>query len=129
MILIIILAIILIILIIRYIKTNNHKTESFKANQVEPNTSSIHQDDIAIHELYDRNCQLDECERIDKFNNQFFGFRDRTFNSSHQDDPVDNINITGKGQDYKIGSTIADVYDDLVNSYDYKTRMNKKCKN
>lgn len=67
------------------------------------------------------NCQDEECERIDNYRHKFFEFNDRINHNTHLNDAVDNINITNKASDYMIGKTIAEIYDDLVNTNAYKT--------
>lgn len=100
-------------------KLQNNEVRSI--NDVLPNTSSTSEDYIASHEHLPKNCEQSECEKIDAYNNRFFNFRTRINNNSHQNDSVDNINITNKAQDYYVGAKISDIYDDLVNSNDYKT--------
>lgn len=124
---IIFLLLIFIFLVIIYVTIGNKNREKFLTSEIKPDMSNVQQKYMTYHEENATNCLVDECDRIDKFSNQFFSFRDRIHNNSHQDDPVDNINTTGNGRDYKIGSNISDVYDNLVNSYDYKTGMSKKC--
>lgn len=129
-ILLLIIAIIICINCINLIYNRAEKmTDIDKKIHVKPNMSDLPQDYMESHERLSKNQDIDECDAIDKYNNIFFGFRDRTNNSSNQNDPVNNINITNKGNDYLIGSNISDIYDDLVNSYDYKdTKKNvKKC--
>jgi hypothetical protein len=50
-------------------------------------------------------------------------------NSSHLDDPVDNLNISDNGNDYMVGIPISKIYDNIVNTNKYKSNINQQCKN
>lgn len=102
------------------------KQENFDINMVEPNDSDIKDDNIASFEKTREQCEDEECERIDKYRNNFFDFRNRLYNNSHQDDPVDNINISDKAQNYKLGTNISDIYDDLVNTKRYASDVDMR---
>jgi hypothetical protein len=53
-------------------------------------------------------------DRIENFNNEFFNFNSRINNDSHLDDSVEKFNRMNQGQDYPIGMSISDIYDDIV---------------
>lgn len=80
-----------------------------------PDGSSFKTDNIAFHEMLAKDCPNKDRERTDNYCNHFFDFRNRIWHNSHLDDPVDYINITNKAQDYELGKSIADIYDDLTN--------------
>ena len=145
----IILIVLLVILVVKYkdivrIFSGKNKKEAFDIkyvdeaisdlpvephhiNSVLPNESTLIADNITSHERLTRNCEDAECAKIDSYRKHFFQFNDRINNSSHLGDPVDNINITNKAQDYPIGKTIANIYDDLVNSNEFKGG-NEQCR-
>ena len=96
-------------------------------NDVVPNGSVVPIDNIMSYEQYDKNCEDAECERIDNYRHKFFEFNDRINQTTHLGDPVDAINITNKAQDYNIGTSIADIYDDLVgNPYAQERRSTER---
>lgn len=145
----IILIVLLVILVIKYkdiarIFSGKDKREAFDIkyvdeaisdlpveprhiNSVLPDGSTLIADNITSHERLTRNCADAECARIDNHRHKFFEFNDRINHNTHLNDPVDNINITNKAQDYMIGKTIANIYDDLVNSNEYKDG-NEQCR-
>lgn len=134
----IVLTILLVIIIIYYIK-NKYDKETFEIEyenepinelpksprnimtDLMPDSTSMEEEYSAQHETLTKNCKNSECRKIDKYRNQFFNFQTRINNNSHLNDSVDNINITNKGRDYDVGVNIADIYDDLVNTNDYKS--------
>lgn len=96
-------------------------------NDVVPDGSVVPMDNIMSYELYSKNAEDAECDRIDNYRHKFFEFNDRINQTTHLGDPVDAINITNKAQDYNIGASIADIYDDLVGN-PYKDTRNSQCK-
>lgn len=81
-----------------------------------------------VHELdYPQMADKNERDRNEKFRNRFFDFRNKINNTSHLNDPVDNINMTNNAQTFANGESIGDIYDKLVNSYDYKTKNLPDC--
>jgi len=143
----IVLIVILLLLIYKYTNIENTSThnENFDINyrdnditthipinyegQILPDSSMFKANNIAEHERYYHTCDDDECARIDNHRHKFFEFNDRINHNSHLGDSVDNINITNKACDYDIGMNISDVYDDLVNTNEYKTQFNSLCRN
>lgn len=138
----IILIVLLVILVVKYkdivrMFSGKDKKESFDIkyvdetisdlpieprhiNSVLPHGSTLAADNITSYERLMKNCEDAECARIDNYRHKFFEFNDRINHNTHLHDSVDNINITNKAQDYMIGKTIANIYDDLVNSNEYK---------
>jgi alpha-glucuronidase len=87
-------------------------------NDVFPDGNQFTENNIVSHGRLPGNCERDECDRIDNYRRNFFGFNDRINHNTHLDDPVDMINISNKGEDYFIGQKISDIYDDLTkNNY------------
>lgn len=61
--------------------------------------------------------EIDDEERNEIFNDEFFNFKNRVNNSSTGvDDPVEKINRTRFTLDKNIGATISDVYDELTSN-------------
>lgn len=58
----------------------------------------------------------EEITDLDEYNKNFYNFQNRIFQSSHQDDVVDNVVRTHNASDYKVGMSIKSVYDDLTNA-------------
>jgi len=111
-------------------KTINHLPQKRKnINSVVPDGSVVVNDNIMSYEQYDIPQTADECNEIDKHRVNFFAFNDRINNTSHLNDSVDNINITNKAQNYNLGVSVANIYDDLVNSNQYKSNESSLCKN
>lgn len=98
-------------------------------NSVVPDGSVIPIDNIMSFEQTTIPQNDKECDEINNYRVNFFAFNDRINNTSHLDDAVDNINITNKAQNYKLGVSIANIYDDLVNSNKYKSNESSLCKN
>lgn len=81
-----------------------------------------------VHELdYPQILDQHNRERNDKFRNRFFAFRNKINNTTHLNDPVDNMGMTNNAQMFENGDTIGNIYDKLVNSYDYKTNTLPSC--
>jgi uncharacterized protein with von Willebrand factor type A (vWA) domain len=81
------------------------------------------------YELYDQPQTEEEINEIDNFRVNFFAFNDHINNTTHLLDAVDNINITNKAQNYNVGTNISQIYDDLVNSNQYKSKESSLCRN
>jgi hypothetical protein len=105
-----------------------YKIRSYVNNdEVEENGRKIY-DTSNVHELDEgNNPELGEIDRNNKFNNRFFDFQNIINNNSHLNDPVDNMIITNMSKNYDSGCKISDIYDDLTNSYDYKTHNLPSC--
>jgi len=117
-----------------FIKYISHNTkEPFELpNIVKPRNYDVDDKSISSHESYLRNNEThDDPERdmIDTYRRNFFSFGDRVNNSSHLNDPVDNLNITNNANDFNVGANIADIYDTIVNTNNYKDGNNSMCKN
>lgn len=126
MLVIIVLSIVAIILIYKIFPKNDASStsaipEHFEINYDTNQVNNVHHIDSLI--------EPDDMERElnDHFNNNFFNFANRINHCSNLNDSVDNVNITNKGNDYEIGTKISAIYDDLVNSRDYKTDNTVRC--
>jgi len=120
------LVIVLFFLLINFGTMSNNKKdtkqlEQFMINYNEDSSDNIHMID-AIHNkqvvedpFYDK-----KTAETDMYRNNFFSFQNRINNTSHLGDPVDNMNINGLSGKQVIGKDIAEIYDELVNSNDYK---------
>lgn len=105
-----------------YSKQSQQPTEEFAINYEPTEPDNIHLRDFNRNECVSKSvCYDEEGDKIDKYRNDFFGFQTRINNSSHLNDPVDNINITGLENPDLVGKNISEIYDGLVNSNDYKT--------
>lgn len=140
MIFVIILIVIIILLLVKYNYLLREKFETEEKiiidnqpikqpSEILPDSSVFVPDNIMSFEKNDNSCQSEECERIDNYRNKFFAFQDRLNGNSHLNDSVDNINITNKAQNYNIGTSVADIFDDLVNSNQYKSETSELCNN
>lgn len=111
----------IIVSIIVYMCLPANKPEKFEINY------DVHQD-TNIHKLDLQTSQTDlERDMIGDFNNNFFNFQNHIWHNSHLTDSVDNMNATNNANNYDIGNTIAAVYDDVVNSRNYKTNNTVSC--
>lgn len=123
---IIIIGFVSFLIINRYYASEYSNTENF--NVLRNYISSEEDEDNNI--IYPSPSNVyDEPSRIDRYRNNFFAFNDRIYNSSHLDDPVDNLNISDNGNDFPVGMPVSEVYDILVNTGGYKSEFNQMCKN
>lgn len=132
----IILCLIILVLLYKYInlKPKEQRNEHFtfindNINDVMPLSSTMKIGNMTEFETNIKNKDDYECARTDNYRHKFFEFNDRINNNSHQNDSVDNINITNKANDYGVGLNISEIYDDLVNTNEYKSGINSLCRN
>jgi len=106
-----------------------HKQKLIKKtiNDVIPNGSIMKPDNMNYYEMEPETYSEYECDRIDKYRNNFFSFNNKINNSSHQTDAVDMINMSDKAQKYPIGMSVADVFDNLTKD-NYKTLKTSQCR-
>lgn len=98
------------------------KDETFGVDYIPNDASNVHLNDFKNNKkIITDPCYDAESDNVDKYRNEFFSFQTRINNTSHLNDPVDNINIVGLENPDMIGKNISEIYDELVNSNDYKT--------
>ena len=110
------------------IQENMSSRKSRNINDVVPNGSVIKNDYTNHYEVDVENDEqdMDECDVIDNYRNNFFSFNTRINNPSNINDPVDMINLTNNGQAYPVGMKISDIFDNLTKNK-YKTANVNKC--
>lgn len=135
------LGLLLIILLFKMYKynkeTKNITTQQERHVTFAPKSEHIPESDILRYDKTDKsNVHLIESKKLDKekcnpffdenrkktedYQKSFFSFQNRLYCNSHLDDPVDNTNISGLSGCGQIGQNISDIYDNLVNSNEYK---------
>lgn len=92
--------------ILRYDKTDKNNVHLIEAKKLSKEK---------CNPFFDENLK-----KTEEYQNAFFGFQNRLYCNSHLGDPVDNMNISGLTGCGQIGQNISDIYDDLVNSNEYK---------
>lgn len=113
----------------KYLRQKHHVTFATEPEQ-------IHHDILRYDKTDKNNVHLIEAKKIvkekcnpffdenlkktEEYQNAFFGFQNRLYCNSHLGDPVDNMNISGLTGCGQIGQNISDIYDNLVNSDEYK---------
>jgi hypothetical protein len=104
-------------------KVNDDTIEKFNSNtKLNKNIDGNNmQEDTNLYKLDSQMTQDDiEREKIEHFNNNYFNFQNRVYHNTHLTDSVDNLNVSNNGNDY-VGNKISSIYDNIVNSKDYKT--------